>query len=219
MVLGFQGTSSTDPFFCLSKDKDKNHADSLSQSHPVSAMAIPLQPISEEHVVPSKEEVREQKIEEVLEIISQSMNPPQHLVDAMRSRTLVALDTYAPENSIIKKLIVFLLGKPFSLARCFVNYFILEFYVIYNVTLLMVSIFDTPEIGYYILGFVLFWMSILFELYRDIVHRDDPFFRSNLSRELSLGAAMSASYGIVLKFKTQTGQITEDWWATWTSGK
>lgn len=70
----------------------------------------------------------------------------------------------------------------------------------------------TPPLFWFFIGFGLFWTKIVYEVYRDILHRDDQVYQSDLTKELSIMAAITATIGAVLKVKADKGLITEGWW-------
>ncbi|KAG7695536.1 hypothetical protein KL930_003534 [Ogataea haglerorum] len=177
-------------------------------------------------VTQERDKEQEQRLARALEIISASMLPPQHTIDQIRKRIYSYLlghkQEEAPHISEIKdiprwkRVVLYLMGPPLDRLRSFSQYIILQIHILYNVTLMMVSIVSTPPLIFYVVGFVLFWAKVVYEMYRDVVHRDDQFHTSFLSRELALMATLSASYGVVMKFKTEAGIITEAWWSTLT---
>ncbi|KAG7695866.1 hypothetical protein KL933_002548 [Ogataea haglerorum] len=177
-------------------------------------------------VTQERDKEQEQRLARALEIISASMLPPQHTIDQIRKRIYSYLlghkQEEAPRISEIKdiprwkRVVLYLMGPPLDRLRSFSQYIILQIHILYNVTLMMVSIVSTPPLIFYVVGFVLFWAKVVYEMYRDVVHRDDQFHTSFLSRELALMATLSASYGVVMKFKTEAGIITEAWWSTLT---
>ncbi|ESX02949.1 hypothetical protein KL918_002277 [Ogataea parapolymorpha] len=177
-------------------------------------------------VTQERDKEQEERLARALEIISASMLPPQHTIDQIRKRIYSYLlgdnqveTVHINEVKDIprwKRLIIYLMGPPLDGLRSFSQYVILQIHILYNVTLMMVSIVSTPPLIFYVVGFVLFWTKVVYEMYRDVVHRDDQFHTSFLSRELALMATISASYGVVMKFKTEAGIITEAWWSTLT---
>ncbi|KAH3670543.1 hypothetical protein OGAPHI_001058 [Ogataea philodendri] len=177
-------------------------------------------------VAPERDKNQEERLARALEIISMSMLPPRHTLDDLRQRLYAWLIGKDKNEEITlqqvrevprwKRFLIYLLGPPLDMFRSFSQYFILEAHILYNIPLLMVSIATTPPLIFYVIGFVLFWIKVIYELYRDIVHRDDPIHTSFLSRELALMATVSASYGVVMKFKTEAGVLTEAWWSTLT---
>lgn len=166
-------------------------------------------------VTTSEREIRDKQVTQALGMISQSMEPPEHNIDKLKNWILNHFhdDNKNKTNQpIYYKLIDFLLDWPLWIFRQFWNYVILEIHLGYNLILLYVSFFITPSILFFVIGFTLFWIKIIYELYRDIMHRDDPVYQSLIPREMSFAAALSASFGFVMKVKAESGDITDAWW-------
>lgn len=166
-------------------------------------------------ITTEEREQRDKQVTEALNIISQSMEPPVHNVDRYKNWLLKEFHTNEQEaanQSEFYKFLSFLLGTPLTLLRAFWHYVILEIHLAYNLVLLYSTFFVTPPIIYFIIGLTLFWIKVLYELYRDILHRDDPLYSSNVAKEMSIAAAISASFGFILNIKAQQGEINEAWW-------
>lgn len=166
-------------------------------------------------VTTNERDLRDRQVTEALNIISQSMEPPFHNVDRYRDWLLDELRTSSSddnENTLLYKAIDFILGTPFDLIRSLWHYIILEIPLIYNLALLYYTFYQTPPLIFFVIGLTLFWMKVLYEIYRDIMHRDDPNYTSNVPKEMSIAAAISASMGFILNIKAQGGDITDAWW-------
>lgn len=158
---------------------------------------------------------RDRQVTNSLGMIAQSLEQPVHYTDVATNWLLDSLRIEGlPEEMQpwYYKTVNFLVGYPFSILRTIWHYTILEINFIYNLTLLFVSFYRTPPVSAFVIGISLFWIKILYELYRDILHRDDALYQSNVPREMSLAAAISASMGFILKMKAQEGDITDAWW-------
>lgn len=88
----------------------------------------------------------------------------------------------------------------------------MQIHLVYNLGLLYATFYSTPPLMAFVIGLTLFWMKVVYELYRDIMHRDDPLYSSNVPKEMSIAAAISASMGFVLNMKAQEGDLTDAWW-------
>ncbi|KAG0668823.1 hypothetical protein C6P42_004701 [Pichia californica] len=166
-------------------------------------------------VTTHEREVRDRQVTQALNMISQSVEPPEHNVDRFKDWVLEFLyDENVSESKQHTYYFVakYILGWPLWIARQIWNYVILQIHLAYNLTLLYASFFITPRIAFFVIGFTMFWVKIIYELYRDIMHRDDPVYNSNIPREMSFAAAISASFGFVLKVKAETGDISDAWW-------
>lgn len=167
-------------------------------------------------------EQRDKQVTEALNIISQSMEPPIHNVDRYKDWLLNGLKSDGTQNygaydgdtdeNYLYRIMSFLLGTPLTIFRFFWHYIILEIHLVYNLLLLYFTVYATPPIFFFIIGLTLFWIKVIYELYRDIMHRDDPVYDSNIPKEMSIAAAISASFGFILNMRAQNGEITEAWW-------
>jgi hypothetical protein len=163
-------------------------------------------------VTTEERERRDMEMREALKTISLSMEPPPHNMDVGRLWVLETLKENTSETSFIYVIIDFLLGTPFEIVRAIWHYIILEIHLAYNLGLLYVTFYTTPPLIFFVIGLTLFWIKVIYEIYRDIMHRDDPNYSSNVPKEMSIAAAISASMGFVLNIKAQGGDITEAWW-------
>lgn len=168
-------------------------------------------------VTTDEREQRDIQLTQALNIISESMKPPDHNVDVIRNWVL---DECKPnegsaDNSCyvyFYKLLAWFMGTPFTILRTIWNYIILEIHLVYNLGLLYLTFCATPPLCYFIIGLTLFWMKVIYEIYRDIMHRDDPAYVSQVPKEMSIAAAISASMGFVLNMKAKNGEINKAWW-------
>lgn len=166
-------------------------------------------------VTTTEREARDRQVTEALNIISQSMEPPIHNIDRYKDWILdkLRIDSLDERHqTMIYKFADFMMGMPLTIFRAFWHYVIMEIHLVYNLGLLYVTFYTTPPLMAFVVGLTLFWMKVVYELYRDIMHRDDPIYSSNVPKEMSIAAAISASMGFVLNMKAQGGQITEAWW-------
>ena len=163
-------------------------------------------------VTTEERERRDMEMREALKTISLSMEPPPHNMDVGRLWVLETLKENTGDTSFIYVIIDFLLGTPFEIVRAIWHYIILEIHLAYNLGLLYVTFYTTPPLIFFVIGLTLFWIKVIYEIYRDIMHRDDPNYSSNVPKEMSIAAAISASMGFVLNIKAQGGDITEAWW-------
>jgi hypothetical protein len=163
-------------------------------------------------VTTEERERRDMEMREALKTISLSMEPPPHNMDVGRLWVLETLKENTGDTSFIYVIIDFLLGTPFEIVRAIWHYIILEIHLAYNLGLLYVTFYTTPPLIFFVIGLTLFWIKVIYEIYRDIMHRDDPNYSSNVPKEMSIAAAISASMGFVLNIKAQGGDVTEAWW-------
>lgn len=166
-------------------------------------------------VTTNEREIRDRQVTQALNMISQSMEPPVHKMDKFRDWILKEFQP-REEASVAEKwrysIINYLMGVPFTMSRAFWHYVVLEIHLVYNLMLLYATFLQTPPIIYFVIGITLFWIKIIYELYRDIIHRDDPIYASEVPKELSLAAAISATMGFILNMKAQAGEINLAWW-------
>jgi hypothetical protein len=175
-----------------------------------------VNPTNIRFVTTEAREIRDKQITHALNIISQSMEPPSHNADKYREWLLNELkpeeEVSGSFNAKAYKIVNFMMGTPFTVLRALWHYIILEIHLAYNLTLLYFTAITTPPLYFFVIGLILFWFKVIYELYRDIMHRDDPLYASNVAKEMSIAAAISASMGFVLNIKAQSGAITTAWW-------
>ena len=166
-------------------------------------------------VTTTERDVRDRQVTEALNIISQSMEPPVHNVDRYKDWLLdkLRIDNLDEQHqTAIYRVINFMTGLPLTLFRAFWHYVVMQIHLVYNLGLLYATFYSTPPLIAFVIGLTLFWMKVVYELYRDIMHRDDPLYSSNVPKEMSIAAAISASMGFVLNMKAQEGKLTSAWW-------
>lgn len=153
---------------------------------------------------------REEGIAHALNVISQSMEPPPHFLDEYRERLLKYLEELRNPDRWYWRCLRHLLNVPFFRLRTFWHYIIMPSPLFYNLALLLSLYFTTPPLIAFVVGVGLFWCKIVYELYRDIMHRDDIPYNSNVAKELSLLAACSAAIAVAMKMKADIGRMTLD---------
>lgn len=153
---------------------------------------------------------RERRLMHAISVVTATLEPPHHYIDDLRNYIRDKLDHSSLR--IVRWWSNFILGFPFVLLRAIWHYVILEMHLFYNLGLLYYTVIATPELIYYVIGMSLFWIRIVYEVYRDILHRDDPIYTSTMAGELSIAAAISAGMGFIVKIKMDQGIITESWW-------
>jgi len=152
----------------------------------------------------------ENRLMRSLAVVAASLEPPHHYVDDLRDSLLKRFER--SPNTTVKILSRTVLGSPYSIARWIWHYVILEMHLFYNLGLLYATIVTTPALIFYVVGISLFWLRIIYEIYRDILHRDDPIYESDLTKETSIAAALAATMGFVVKLKMDDGLISSTWW-------
>lgn len=159
-------------------------------------------------------EMRDVQVAHALDIISRSMEHPPHKIDKYRAWVLEELKSNDPniEDKTGYQVLQFLLGTPLNIARSFWHYVVLQIHLVYNLGLLYITFYSTPPVAFFVVGVTFFWIKVLYELYRDIMHRSDPLYSSGVAKEMSIAAAISASMGFILKLKAQGGELTDAWW-------
>lgn len=166
-------------------------------------------------VTTTERDVRDRQVTDALNIISQSMEPPVHNVDRYKDWLLekLRIDTLDEQHqTAIYRVSNFMMGSPLMIFRAFWHYVVMQIHLVYNLGLLYATFYSTPPLMAFVIGLTLFWMKVVYELYRDIMHRDDPLYSSNVPKEMSIAAAISASMGFVLNMKAQEGDLTDAWW-------
>lgn len=154
---------------------------------------------------------REQDIANALAIISQSLEPSPHLLDRYRKSLLEKLENKQDPQRWYWRFSRHLLAAPFFRIRTIWHYLILPAPLFYNMGLLFALYFTTPPLVFFAVGLTLFWAKIVYELYRDVLHRDDMLYHSNVPKDLSLLAAITAGIGLILKMKAEAGEVTLQW--------
>lgn len=171
----------------------------------------PVQATTIKLVESETQQRREQDIANALAIISQSMEPPPHFMDQYRDTLMEKLETVKNPDRWYWRWLRHLLTVPFFRIRSTWHYIILPAPLFYNLGLMFLLYFTTPPMAFFAFGVGLFWLKIVYELYRDIMHRDDVLYRSNVPKDLSIMAAISAGIGLILRMKAEAGEITLQW--------
>ncbi|GMM31114.1 hypothetical protein DAMA08_038590 [Martiniozyma asiatica (nom. inval.)] len=143
----------------------------------------------------------------------QNLHHPNHKIDKFKNYLLETLEPPDPQkDSKWKKLVRFLLNNPLKIARFIWHYLLLQIHIFYNLWLFFSLFWSTPPLEFFCIGFALFWTKIIYEIYRDIMHKDDIFHQSNIPKEISIAAAISAGLGVIMRMKALNGEITESYW-------
>lgn len=165
---------------------------------------------NDESTIVGRRHGRENRLMRSLGVVAASLEPPHHYVDDLRDYLLKKFGSSS--NRVVKIISQTLLGSPYVIARWIWHYVILEIHLFYNLGLLYATIVTTPALVFYVVGITLFWLRIVYEIYRDVLHRDDPIYESDLTKEISVAAALTATMGYVVKLKMDDGLITSSWW-------